>query len=66
LALKFIDARTIKSVVAMIPHSPVIEGQEAHNCFFLVEKPGFNVVIITGTEEDIPGDGDGEVDGFMQ
>ena len=56
-ALKVIDVRIIKSVVAMIPHSPAIGGQEARDRFFLVEKPGFDVALIAGTEEDIPGDG---------
>ena len=55
-ALRFIDVRTIKSVVAMIPHSPMIGGQEARDRFFLVEKLGFDVAIIAGTEEDIPGE----------
>jgi hypothetical protein len=40
----------------MIPHSPMIGGQEARDRFFLVEKPGFDVAIIAGTEEDIPGE----------
>jgi hypothetical protein len=53
LALKFIDVRAIKSVVAMIPHSPVIRGQEAPDRFFLVEKPGFDVALIAGSEENI-------------
>jgi hypothetical protein len=57
LALKVIDVRIIKSVVAMIPHSPVIGGQEARDYFFLVEKPGFDVALIAGTEEGIPGNG---------
>jgi hypothetical protein len=42
-ALRFIDVKRIKSVIAMIPHLPVIRGQEASNHFFMVEKPGFNV-----------------------
>jgi hypothetical protein len=62
-ALKFIDVKTIKSVVAMIPHSPVIRGEEARDRFFLVEKPGFDVALIAGTEEDILGDVDTALDG---
>jgi hypothetical protein len=50
-ALKFINVRNIQSVVAMIPHSPVIGGQEAHDRFFMVEKPGFDVALFAGTEE---------------
>jgi hypothetical protein len=57
-ALHFIDVRIIQSVVAMIPHSPVIRGQEASDRFFLVEKPGFDVALIAGTEDDILGDMD--------
>jgi hypothetical protein len=38
--------------------------------FFLVEKPGFDVALIAGNEEDIPGDGntalDGEVHGSTE
>ena len=67
-ALKFIDVGVIKSVVAMVPHSPVINGQEACDRFFLVEKPGFDVALIAGTEENMSGNGntalDGEVHGF--
>jgi hypothetical protein len=61
-ALKFIDVKMIKSVVAMIPHSPVIRGQEVRDRFFLVEKPGFDVALIAGTEEDILGDVDTALD----
>ena len=57
LALKFVDVMNIKSVVAMIPHTPAIGGQEARERFFLVEKPGFDVALISGIEEDIAGDG---------
>ena len=40
----------------MIPQSLASGGQEAHDRFFLVEKPSFDVALIAGTEEDIPGD----------
>lgn len=65
----FIDVKIIESIVAMIPHSPVIGGQEAHNRFFLVEKPGFDIALIAGSEEDMSGNGnivDGEVHRFVQ
>ena len=39
----------------MILHSPRISGQETRKHFFIVEKPGFDVALISGTEEDIPG-----------
>lgn len=64
--LRFIDVKAIKSVVAMIPHSPVIGGQEACGRFFLVEKPGFDVAIIAGNEEDIFGDEDSGLNGNAQ
>jgi len=44
-ALKFIDVKTIRSVVAMIPHRVSIEGRPAEDRFFLVEKPGFDVAL---------------------
>ncbi|KAI9433273.1 hypothetical protein H4582DRAFT_1766398, partial [Lactarius indigo] len=42
-ALKFVDVKAIQSVVAMIPHSPLIDGRPAEERHFLVEKPGLNV-----------------------
>jgi hypothetical protein len=51
LALRFVDARTIQSVVAMIPHTPRIEAQQLGERFFLVEKPGLDVAMIGGTLE---------------
>jgi hypothetical protein len=57
-SLKFINVKSIQSVVAMIPHMPMIEGQQAGEHFFLVEKPGFDVAVIGGMDEAMPGDGD--------
>jgi hypothetical protein len=51
LALQFIDAKIIQSVVAMIPHMPVIEAQQLGEHFFLVEKPGLDVAVIGGMDE---------------
>jgi hypothetical protein len=65
LALKFIDVRSIQSVVAMIPHSPAIGGQEARDRFFMVEKPGFDVALFAGTEEERTSL-EGEVRGFTE
>jgi hypothetical protein len=59
LALRFINVKCIQAVIAMIPHVPVIEGQEAHKHFFLVEKPGLDVAMMVGTEEAMTGDGVG-------
>ena len=50
-ALEFIYVECIQAVVAMVPHAPVINGQDARERFFLVEKPGFDVAIMTGIEE---------------
>jgi len=55
-ALKFIDVKTIQSVVAMIPHRPEIPGLPLSERFFLVEKPGLDVAIMAGIEEDTPKD----------
>jgi hypothetical protein len=60
-SLRFINAKAIQSVVAMIPHAPVIEGQQAGERFFLVEKPGLDVAVIGGMDEEMPGDGDATV-----
>jgi len=54
--LKFIDVKTIQSIVAMIPHRPEIPGLPLSECFFLVEKPGLDVAIMAGIEEDTPED----------
>jgi hypothetical protein len=50
-ALRFINVKTIQSVVAMIPHRPEIRGQHATERFFLVEKPGLDVATLAGDEE---------------
>ena len=47
----FIDVKSIQAVVAMIPHIPVIDRQVAHERFFLVEKPGLDVAVMSGAEE---------------
>ena len=52
--LKFIHAKTIQAVVAMVPHRPAIEGQPIQERFFLVEKPGFDVGVMSGVQEDMP------------
>ncbi|KAH8995170.1 hypothetical protein EDB83DRAFT_2238905 [Lactarius deliciosus] len=57
--LKFVDVKAIQSVVAMIPHRPSIDGRSVEDRFFVVKKPGFDVAIMSGIEEDIPGDEDG-------
>jgi hypothetical protein len=53
--LKFIDVKCIRAVVAMVPHAPVIVERPAREWYFLVEKPGFDVAVISGIEEDASG-----------
>jgi len=38
-------------VVAIIPHTPRIEGQQLGECFFLVEKLGIDIAVIGGVDE---------------
>lgn len=52
-ALAFINVKTIQSVVSMIPHTPNIQGSVSGERFFLVEKPGLDVALVAGIEEDI-------------
>ena len=54
-ALKFIDVKCIRAVVAMVPHAPAIAERPARERFFLIEKPGFDVAVISGIEEDASG-----------
>ena len=62
-ALKFVDVKCIQAVVAMVPHAPAIEGREACERFFLVEKPGLDVAVMVGAEEDISRDDSMDVAG---
>lgn len=55
-ALKFIDVKLIQSVVAMVPHMVSIDNRPAEERFFLVEKPGFDVALMSGIEEEMPGE----------
>lgn len=40
----------------MIPHRVSIEGRPAEDRFFLVEKPGFDVALMSGVEEEMEGE----------
>ena len=40
-------------MVAMVPHTPAIEGEDLGEWFFLVEKPGFDVAIIAGIQKNL-------------
>ena len=59
--LIFIDVKSIRSVVAMIPHVPLVDGRQAGERFFLVEKPGFDVAVMAGVEEGISEEGTGTI-----
>jgi hypothetical protein len=52
LALQFVDIKSIQAVVAMVPHAPAINGRQAQERFFLVEKPGLDVAVMAGTQEN--------------
>jgi hypothetical protein len=48
-SLKLIEVHTIQSVVAMIPHNfPGIDGI----LFYLVERPGLDIIRMSGVEEE--------------
>lgn len=53
--LKVIDAKSVLSVVAMVPHSIVPGAKEKYRdpekTFFLVEKPGLDIMELAGWEE---------------
>ena len=58
-----VDVKSIQSVVAMIPHAPLVDGRQSTKCFFLVEKPGFDVAVMVGMEEEVSAEGTGAVSG---
>ncbi len=47
----------------MVPHAPAIGEQPACEWFFLIEKPGFDVAVISGIEEDTIGEEQIELNG---
>jgi hypothetical protein len=55
-ALRFIDVKTIQAVVSMVPHTPAICHQEPSERFFLVEKPGLDVAVMAGFEDELEGE----------
>ena len=59
----FIDVKSIQSIVAMIPHMPLVNGRQESECFFLVEKPGFDVAVMAGVEEEFIEEGTGILNG---
>jgi len=53
-ALRFIDIKKIQAVVSMVPHTPIVGPQEPTERYFLVEKPGFDVALMGGINEEMP------------
>jgi hypothetical protein len=51
--LQFIDVKMIQSIVAMIPHMPAIGSQEPTQRYFLVEKPGLDIALMAGIQEEL-------------
>jgi hypothetical protein len=57
-ALVFVNIKCIQAVVAMVPHVYLEIGdpaQKPHKQFFLVEKPGLDVAVMAGIEENFNG-----------
>jgi hypothetical protein len=51
--LVIIDVKTIRSVVAMVPHKVILPGKAVtEECWFVVKKPGLEAVEIGGFIED--------------
>jgi hypothetical protein len=61
--LLFIDIKYIQSIVVMIPHAPVVDGQQSIERFFLVEKLGFDVAMMAGVKEEVSAEGTGVFSG---
>ena len=55
-AVVVVDVRCIEAVVAIVPHSMEILGQEWEGRMFVVEKPGLDVSIMAGVVENITED----------
>jgi hypothetical protein len=49
-SLKVVDIRSIESVVAVIPHTLFQDGSSR---FFVVEKPGLELVHMSGFDKDM-------------
>ncbi|KAF8064108.1 hypothetical protein FPV67DRAFT_1782455 [Lyophyllum atratum] len=57
-AVIVIDVKCIEAVVAVVPHSTGILGEEWNGRVFVVEKPGLDVSIMAGYVERIPEEDD--------
>jgi len=47
--MKVIDVKTIRAVIAMVPHKPFPE--DTRQRYFVVEKPGLDVAYLGGNIE---------------
>jgi hypothetical protein len=61
-ALRFINVKTIHAVVAIMPHRLVIGGQQMGEQFFLIEKLGLDIAVMSGIREYMPEDKEGVAD----
>ena len=50
--MRVIDVKTIRSVIAMVPHKPFHEDTQQR--YFIVEKPGLDVAYLGGNVEVVP------------
>lgn len=53
IRVSVVDVKKITSVVAMIPHNPIVGGIELGDRFYIVEKPGLDVAVLGGREEAV-------------
>jgi hypothetical protein len=56
-ALQLVSAKSIQSVVSMIPHRPKLQSGVVEDCFYLLEKPGLGLVTV---DEEIEDKADGD------
>jgi hypothetical protein len=61
-SLRFIDVKMIQAVVAMVPHRPAVGGRAEEERYFMVEKPGFDVAVMAGVDQETP-ENEGELEG---
>ncbi|KZT25538.1 hypothetical protein NEOLEDRAFT_1156215 [Neolentinus lepideus HHB14362 ss-1] len=60
--LDVINVKDIVSVVATVPHSVSFLGDRFRGRVFVVEKPGLDIAVMGGVEEDMSGDNEDEID----
>jgi hypothetical protein len=45
--IQVIPAKSIVSVIAMVPHRPIVNGVALDNQFYVVEKPGLDICTLS-------------------